>query len=490
MFNNKKNKMIYKNISIYGVAFLLIAASMGMVSCRVTTPYKPPVIDSAAVFRNAVRPADTLSAIDTTSIAAIPYRDFFTDTTLLALINHAVTGNYDLQNAVRNIEYAQKTLRQAKLGNYPTVTLNATGSIDRYSDNSLNGLSINSVTGKSYVEDYTLNVQASWEADIWGKISNRKEAALASYLQTQEAAKTVQTKIVSDVAQGYYNLLMLDAQLEITRKTILLYDSTIFMTRLQRDAGQTTTLAVQQQEAARQASAVAVPQLEQAISIQENALSILSGQMPGVIKRSGNLAQFTVSDKLPTGIPAAMISLRPDVRSSELAVRSAHAGTNVTKASMYPSFNITAQGGLDSYLFNNWFNLPGSLFGMVTGGLTQPLFQQRQLKTQYEQAQIQEEQALISFKQNVLTAVNEVSNALVSLQKLKEQQVIATQRVDTLRNAVKNAILLFKSGMATYLEIITAQNNALQGELNLADIRRQHLSVMVDLYRSLGGGWK
>jgi outer membrane protein TolC len=242
--------MIYKNIFVYTVALLFIG-SMGMVSCRVTTPYKPPIMDSSIVFRNTARAADRLSVTDTTSIAAISYRDFFTDATLLALIDQAVKGNYDLQNAIRNIEYAQKTLRQVKLGNYPTVSLNATGTIDHYSDNSLNGLSVSSVTGKSYVEDYTLNVQASWEADIWGKISNRKESALASYLQTQEAAKAVQTRLVEDVAQGYYNLLMLDAQLEITHKTILLYDSTIFMTRLQRDAGQTTTLAVQQQEAAR-----------------------------------------------------------------------------------------------------------------------------------------------------------------------------------------------------------------------------------------------
>lgn len=481
--------MIYKNIFVY-IAILLFIGSMGIVSCRVTTPYKTPVSDSAAVFRSAVQVTDTLSTADTTSIAAIPYRDFFTDTTLLSLINRAITGNYDLQNAIRNIEYAQKTLRQAKLGNYPTVSINATGGISRYSDNSLNGLSVSSVTGKSYIEDYNLNIQASWEADVWGKISSRKEAALATYLQTQEAAKAVQTQIVSGIAQGYYNLLMLDAQLEITRKTLVLYDSTIFMTRLQRDAGQTTTLAVQQQIAARQAAAVSIPQLEQSIAIQENAISILSGQVPGVIKRSANLANFTVADNLPVGIPATMISFRPDVRTSELAIRSAHAQTNISKTNMYPSFAITAQGGLNSYLFNNWFNLPGSLFALAAGAITKPIFQQGQLKTQYQQSQIQEAQAIISFKQNVLVAVGEVSDALVKLEKLKEQQVIASQRVDTLQSAVKNALLLFKSGMATYLEIISAQSNALQAQLNLADIQRQHLSAMADLYHSLGGGWK
>lgn len=481
--------MIYKNISIYG-GILLFTAGMGIVSCRVTTPYKTPVSDSSAVFRSAVRAGDSLPIADTAGIAAIPYREFFTDTTLQALISGAVESNYDLQNAIKNIEYAQMTLRQAKMGNLPTVALNATGAITRYSDNSLNGLSVQSSTGKSYVDDYSLNVQASWEADIWGKISNRKEAALASYLQTQEAAKTVQTKMVSSIAQGYYNLLMLDAQLAITRQTLLLYDSTIFMTRLQRDAGQTTTLAVQQQEAARQAAAVSIPQLEQSIAIQENAINILGGHMPGAIKRSANLAQFTVPDNLPVGIPALMISLRPDVRSAELAIRTAHAKTNVSKASLYPSLSITAQGGVNSYLFNNWFNIPGSLFGLASGAITQPLFQQGQLKTQYQQSQILEAQAVLSFKQSVLTAVGEVSDALVKLEKIKEQQVIASQRVDTLEMAVKNAMLLFKSGMATYLEIISAQSNALQAQLNLADIQRQHLSAMADLYRSLGGGWK
>lgn len=479
--------MIKKNIFIY-IAVPIIIGSLGIVSCKVTTPYKTPVSDSSMAFRTVK--ADSVSAADTTSIATIPYSVFFADPTLQSLISRAITGNYDLQKAVKNIEYAQKTLQQAKLGNYPTVTLNASGAISRYSDNSLNGLSISSATGKSYVNDYSLNVQASWEADIWGKINSRKEAALAAYLQTQEAAKAVQTQIVSGIAQGYYNLLMLDAQLEITHKTLLLYDSTIFMTRLQRDAGQTTTLAVQQQEAARQSAALSIPQLEQAIVLQENAINILSGQTPVEIKRSANLAQFTVKDKLPLGIPADLISLRPDVHSSELAIRTAHARTNVSKASLYPSFAITAQGGLNAYLFNNWFNIPGSLFGLASGAITQPLFQQGQLKTQYQQSQIQEAQAVISFKQSVLTAVGEVSDALVKLEKLKEQQVIAAQRVDTLEGAVKNAMLLYKSGMATYLEIISAQGNALQAQLNLADIQRQHLSAMADLYRSLGGGWK
>ncbi len=178
------------------------------------------------------------------------------------------------------------------------------------------------------------------------------------------------------------------------------------------------------------------------------------------------------------------------MRSDELALQIATTQIGIAKANMYPALNITAGGGLESFKASNWFNIPNSLFGLAAGSIAQPIFKRRQLKTQYEIARLEREQAVIKFKQSVLTARGEVADALVSVEKLKEQQQIASGQVDTLRSAVGNAQLLFKSDMANYLEVITAQGNALQAELNLASIRRQQLSAIVELYRSLGGGWK
>lgn len=343
--------------------------------------------------------------------------------------------------------------------------------------------------GSKHIEDYNMSLGLSWEADIWGKIGRQKEAARDTYLQTEAAARAVQTQVVANVAQGFFNLLMLDAQLEIAHHNVILNDSTLMVIRLQKEAGQVNSLAVQQAEAQRLSAALLVPQLEQTIAIQENALRTLAGALPSKIERKVNLTAFAIPEHLTTGIPADILAIRPDVKAAELAVMAANARVGATQANMYPSLNITASGGINAFKASNWFNIPGSLFGTVAGGLTQPIFQRRQLKTQFEIAKVEKDKSVIEFKRSVVNAVTEVTDALVKLEKLKKQREIEESRVQTLKQAIKNAAMLFKNGMANYLEIITAQSNVLQSELNLMDIERQQLGAMVDLYRSLGGGW-
>ena len=283
---------------------------------------------------------------------------------------------------------------------------------------------------------------------------------------------------------------MLDAQLDIAQSNVRLNDSTLRIIRLQYDAGQVTLLAVQQQEAQLQSAAELVPQFEQNITIQENALKILTGSLPGKIARTTILDQLTTSDDLSTGIPSAMVSRRPDVKSAELQLVIANSNVGITKAAMYPALRITASGGLNSFQASNWFNIPASLFGIVGGSIGQPLLEHKELKTEYQVAEVQREKAVLQFRQSVLNAVGEVSDALVKIEKLKTQQTIAANRVATLQHATANANLLFKNGMATYLEVITAQGNVLQSELDLASIKRDQLTAVSDLYRSLGGGWR
>jgi len=283
---------------------------------------------------------------------------------------------------------------------------------------------------------------------------------------------------------------MLDEQLDISKKNLMINDSTLLITRLQRDGGEVTTLAVEQAEVQRQTTALLIPQLENNIAVQENALSILTGALPGDISRNIKLSAFNMPDHFATGLPAAVVSRRPDVRANEMALVAANAQVGVAQAYMYPALNITATGGLNSFKTSNWFNIPASLFGIVAGSLTEPVFQHRELKTQFEIAKIQRDEAVIQFRQSVLNAAGEVSNALITTDKLKAQQQIASAQVDTLQRAIKNARLLFKSGMADYLEVLTAQRNSLLAELNLASVQREQLGAMVELYRSLGGGWQ
>jgi outer membrane protein TolC len=214
-------------------------------------------------------------------------------------------------------------------------------------------------------------------------------------------------------------------------------------------------LAVQQAESQKQSTALLVPQLEQSISMQENALQVLTGQLPGSVRRKVTLGEFIVRDELATGIPVAMVSRRPDVRSQELALVAANAQVGIAQANMYPVLTITAGAGIESFKSSNWFNIPNSLFGLAAGSIAQPIFKRRQLKTQFEIAKLQREEAVIRFRQSVLVATGEVANALVQTEKLKEQDEIASARADTLKRAVMNAQLLFKSDMASYLEVIT-----------------------------------
>lgn len=463
--------------------FLTLLSVLFLVSCKVGKEYQRPQVDLPQQF-------GSVSYADTSSIADIEWKNFFTDPDLQVLIERGITYNHDLLIALKRLEIADKQAKQARLLQLPELNLQISGQFNRPSDNSLNGISIKSFLKKNHVENYNAGLNVSWEADIWGKIRSQKEAALATYLQTTEATKAVQTQLVADIAQGFFNLLMLDRQLQIAQQNLSLSDTFLNATRLLKDAGIVNMLAVQQAESQKQSTALLIPQLQQSIALQENALQLLTGQLPGSLARKSSLNQFILRDELSTGLPVAMVSRRPDVRTEELALVAANAHVGVAQAQMYPALNITAGGGLESFKSSNWFNIPNSLFGIAAGAIAQPIFRRKELKTQYEVAKLDREAAVIRFRQSVLQATTEVADALIQVSKLKEQREIATGQVDTLRHAIHNAQLLFKSDMANYLEVITAQSNVLQAELNLAEIQRSQLSAVVELYRALGGGWK
>ncbi len=315
---------------------------IGFVSaCRLGKEYQQPELELPKEF-NAV------SFSDTSSIADIEWKKFFTNSELQALIAKGINYNHDLLVAIKRIDIAQARVKQSKTLQLPQVDLAVNGQISRPSNNSLNGISLKSFIGKSFVENYSASVNFSWEADIWGRIRGQKEIALTEYLQTTEAAKAVQTQLVADIAQGYFNLIMLDKQLEIARKNLLLSDSFVVATRLLKDAGIGNTLAIQQAESQKQATALLIPQLEESIALQENALQVLTGQLPGSIPRGTSLNDVPLAQDLSVGLPVAMVSRRPDVRSSELALIIANTQIGIAQANMYPALNITAGAGLES----------------------------------------------------------------------------------------------------------------------------------------------
>lgn len=478
---------------------LYTAMVSGMIlfhSCVPQSTYTAPEFNLPEHYRTQ----DTLKVQDSVGIADINWKDFFEDEQLIELIDLGLEHNFNLQNALKNIEIANQKLRQARVAWLPSLSMDAgnvayqyrsenyygSASSGWYAEKGTDAPSTMYVNSAQYISSLAL----SWEVDIWGKIRSQKAQALAQYLQTYEAQKAVQTELIAQIAEGYYNLLLLDAQMEVANANYELTKNTLKIVELQRDAGQITSLAIQQTRSQMLVAKALIPSLKQQIAIQENALSLLTGQLPTAIERETKLADLSYDEALSTGVPLFMVSKRPDVRAAELELKVKNANVGVTQTNRYPSLQIDLAGGVNSMLTGNWFNIPGSLFGSVVGKLTQPIFNKRKLKTDFEVAKLQRTQAEIDFQKTVYTAINDVTDALVILESLNEQLDIAEEQVTTSRLGVKQSNLLFNSGYATYLEIINAQKVALESELSLNKLKQNKLLARVKLYKSLGGGWQ
>lgn len=485
--------------TIFTFIGVLLFAVLG-ISCGAKREYQTPSVEVADNYRfaDSLARTDSLVADTTKHLGQLPWREFFNDSVLITLIDKAVKNNWDMREAITNIEIANQTFLRSKAANLPDVKANIGRFVREYhSENYYSNPSSNYYGDETAPRSMYTNkvqhisdVQVSWELDIWGKFRNKKEADLADYLQTQEAKKAIQTELVSEIAKGYYQLLELDAQLEVARTNAKLNDSILRIIQLQYDAGEVTSLAREQTEAQKLVAEALIPQLERRIAIQENRLNFLIGKNPGEIQRQ-NLDYYTnEGDSLEIGVPLQLLQYRPDVYAAELNLRKANALVGVAQSYRYPSINIDLSGGLDAMLTENWFKIPGSIFGIVTAGITQPIFNRRKLKTDFEIAKLEREKAEIEFQKKILLGVNEVSDALVTLQKLEEQMDYVEQRVEVTQKTVVNSFMLFKSGLANYLEVLTAQSNAMESELDKVNLELQRRNERVNLYRALGGGWQ
>jgi multidrug efflux system outer membrane protein len=417
-----------------------------------------------------------------------PWKSYYKDPMLVDLIEKALVKNNEVLIAIKSMEQLDLTYKQAKLSLLPTLDFDAGASRSYQSKNSLNGSLSAQFTQKDYLDDYSANLRLSWEADIWGKAAMQKRDAKAGYFAQKENLSALKTRIIVQVAQSYYNLLGLDEQLKIAQKNIDLSNSTLSMMQMQYNSGLISSLALYQTEAQKKTAELLVPLAEANITVQENALQILCGEYPDSIKRSGNLDAAALNVALSSGVPASLLSRRPDVKAAEYAVMSANAKTGLAKATMYPTLSLSPSIGVNSFEFDTWFNFPGSVTKTIAANLVQPIFKKRQLRTAYEIAVLEQEKAVVQFKQSFITAVGEVSDAMSKLKNADKRMELATEKATSLDKATHDANLLYKSGMATYLEVIVAQNSALQNDLDVVAIKLEKLNAAINLYRALGGG--
>ncbi|AZB00875.1 TolC family protein [Chryseobacterium joostei] len=469
-------------MKIFNIKNFLISGAMAsvLVSCAVGKSYTRTDLQVPETYRESVQvTGDTM---------VLPWKTFFKDPKLIGLIDKALTRNNEVNVALKNIEQLNLVYKQAKLSLMPTLDFTAGANRSWASTNTLNGSLNEQFVGTKYMDDFSAALRLSWEIDIWGKAKMQKESAAAEYFAQKENLNAVKSRIIVQVAQAYYSLISLDEQLKIAEQNIELSNNTLKMMDLQFKAGQINSLAVQQSEAQKKTAELLIPLAKQNISVQENALSILCGEYPAKIEREGNLKMMIPENKLLQGLPAQLLSRRPDLKVAEFNVISLNAKTGLAKAAMYPSISLSPQIGVNSNKFSSWFDIPGSITKAVAANLAAPIFQKKELKTAYETALIEQEKAAINFKQSVMTAVGEVSDAMAKSQGSSERLQLLEQRTAILDKGINDALKLYKSGMATYLEVITAQNNKLQNDLEAINVTLERLNAEVDLYRALGGG--
>jgi NodT family efflux transporter outer membrane factor (OMF) lipoprotein len=459
-------------------AILLLLIALPFQSCFVAKDYeRPELVETENLFRTDNLPTDSIS------IAAISWKTLFTDQFLQSYVEEGLQNNIDIRVAIQQIIAAEAYAKQGKAGFLPVLGLGVNATHQELSENSQFGSLFNEA-----IDQYDITANLSWEADIWGKIRSNQRATQAAYLQSISGHKAVKTQLISSIVNTYYNLLALDAQLEVTTQTITIRESSVETIKALKEAGQVTLVAVDQNIAQYNNARALQVDIEIAIFKTESTLSILLGKAPQHFERS-RLDIQKIDQDITLGVPARLLSNRPDVMAAEYGLIQSFELTNVARSNFYPSLTLTASGGFQSLDLDNLLNV-NSLFANIIGGLTQPLFNQRRLKTQKEVTLAQQEQSLLLFKKTLLIAGREVSNALFSYESETKKFEFRKNEVEALRAAEANSEELLKNGYANYLDLLTARESALRAELNIIDSKLQQLVSIVDLYEALGGGWR
>ena len=464
------NRIIYKGFVVAFVALTLTA-------CAGRKAYERPNVVNEKLFRTDNIPTDSLSS------ANVSWRNIFTDATLQGHINKALSNNLDVRVAMQNVASAQAYLKQSKAAQLPTLSVGANYTRSTNSINAMGGMG-----ERTYNNLWDITGAASWETDIWGKLSAQRRASYASYLATVEAQKAVQSEVVATLATAYYQLLMLDEQKKVLEQTIDFRQKSLETTKSLKEAGSTTEVATKQIEALVYNAQAQLVTIGNSIWALENTICVLLGEEPHAIERT-TLAEQQFPTEFKQGYAAKLLQNRPDVARAELSLRNAFELTNVARAAFYPTLTLSARGGISSTELDTWISAK-SIFANFVAGLAQPILNRRQIRTQYEVQQIAQETALLNFKKAVLSAGKEVSDAMQNFSTQTEFIELKTKEMKAYQEATDYSKQLFDSGMVNYLEVITAEVNRLNAELSVANAQFTRMQYGITLYKALGGGWR
>jgi len=470
------------NKYIKGIILSGLITLIGLPSCQVVNKYKAPEINSENLYRN-------LNPVDTTTIANIPWREYFNDPFLQALIDEGLANNYDMMIVTERIKQAEAALGMARAAYFPNVAL-----VGNVQQNMLSNRGPQTGVAKDkkvlgyHSETYSLGLAFSWELDVWGKLNRQSRSKYADMLNSYEGRNLLQSTLVANIAASYYSLVALDESLKVTKEMITIMEESLTTIEALKEAGLANGAGVEQTKAALYGARASVPDMESQIRQLENSICLMLGKKTEPIFRA-TLAEQEVPSHMAYGIPAQMLAKRPDVRQAELSFRSAFELTNAAQASFYPSITLD-NGSLIGYSSStlSGFFKPENIFASIIGGLTQPIFAKKQLITQLKVAKAEQQAALLTFEKTVLSAGKEVSDILYTFESSMRKNGIRNSQVEALVNSVYFTQELLKAGEANYTEVLNAEQGLLQAQLNQVSDKLEQLQATVDLYRALGGG--
>lgn len=445
---------------------IVILAAIALTGCGIYKPYTRPEVSTDGLYGEGVETADTVT------LGQTDWRELFTDPALRSLIEQALENNTDMQAAYWRIKESEAALRTSRLSYLPAFNFAPNGGVSSF-DNS------------KPVWTYTVPVVASWEADIFGRMTNAKRRAKAVYAQSLEYRQAVRTQLVSGVANLYYTLLTLDEQYAITQQTAYKWRESVETMRALKDAGATNEAAVSQSLANCLAIEASLYDLQYSIREVENSLSSLLGEAPSHIVR-GKLKEQSFPEQLTTGIPVQMLSNRPDVRIAEYSLMQSYYTTAGARSALYPSLSLSGTAGWtnNAGIVTN----PGKLLLSAAASLLQPIFNAGANRAQLRIAEAQQQESLLAFRQTLLNAGAEVNNALSKCQSARAKRDLRIEQIAAMERAVESTQLLMRHGSTTYLEVLTAQQALLSAQLTQVADRLDEIQGIIELYNALGGG--
>ncbi len=464
-----------------GLALATAAAAFFVAGCNVGPKYVRPQVTAPPAYRGADEAAVSSDVKD--SLGDRQWSAVFREPELQQLIRTALDNNLDLRIAARRVLESAAQLRITRAQQFPQISVGGTG-VGAYLEGNPLGNSLSNPLSEG-----SLSLSASWTPDFWRLSRKQTEAAREQLLAQEWAQRAVRMSLIQQVATTYIQLRALDRQLEIAQNAAKVRADSVDLTRALEHSGNSPLSDVRQAEELLYTATAQIPQIQQQIQQNENAMRLLLGQEPGPVAHVAPNVLAPVPDSLPTGLPSQLLERRPDIQQAEAQLKAANAQIGVARAQFFPQLSISASGGVSGSTLSDLFSPGGgTVYGL--GSLTQPIFQGGKLRGQLELSKQQKEEMVLDYRKTILGAFRDVSNALIAVNKQRSTREEQEKLVAAAQDATRLARIRYQGGSTSYLEVLTTDSNLFTAQLNLTTAQQNEALTLVQLYSALGGGWQ